>query len=134
VHAGQVFATMAYDASGKRLTKAVNGTGSMDATTHYYLSGQSAIETRNGPDRLLQPYVHGLAYVDELVQVGLAGDPATQTACDRFYLKQKSCKGDARKHCDPDNCDQELRALQDYADEPDQSFGIPEELMNIRGL
>jgi hypothetical protein len=85
VHAGQVFATMAYDAAGRRVTKAVNGTGSMDATTHYYLSGQAVAETRNGSDRLLQQYVHGLTYVDELVQVGLASDPATQTACDRFY-------------------------------------------------
>jgi RHS repeat-associated protein len=76
---------MGYDASGRRVTKAVNGTGAMDATTHYYLSGQSVAETRNGSDLLLEQFVPGPTYVDELVQVAVNSDPPNQTACDYFY-------------------------------------------------
>jgi len=76
---------MAYDAAGRRVSKAINGTGIMDATTHYYLSGNSVIEERNGSDRLLEQYVHGLTYSDELVQVGINSDPPYQTACDYFF-------------------------------------------------
>jgi hypothetical protein len=39
---------MAYDAAGRRVSKAINGTGIMDATTHYYLSGKSV---QGGPGR-----------------------------------------------------------------------------------
>jgi RHS repeat-associated protein len=76
---------MGYDASGRRVTKAVEGTGAMDDTTHYYLSGQSVAETRNGSDLLLEQFVHGPNYVDELVQVAVNSDPPNQTACDYFY-------------------------------------------------
>ena len=45
----------------------------------------SIIETRDGSNDLLQQYVHGLTYVDELVELAFTYYPPGATACDNFY-------------------------------------------------
>jgi RHS repeat-associated protein len=100
VHPGQPFAKMLYDASGRRIMKVIGDTNmlaensgtqhlrstsfSMDGTTHYYLSGNSVAETRNGSDQLLEQFVHSISYIDELVQVGVNTYPPGQPYCDYF--------------------------------------------------
>jgi RHS repeat-associated protein len=74
-----------YDYPVWRIMKADNGTGAMDCTTHYYLSGNSVVEERNGSGGLMEQFVHGLTYVDELVQLGIASDPPSATTCDTYF-------------------------------------------------
>lgn len=39
---------MSYDARGRRIVKALSGTGSWDCTYNYYLDGDCVVEERNG--------------------------------------------------------------------------------------
>ena len=70
----------------------MTNSGGLDATYHYYLDGQSLVETRNGSDQVLKQHVWGLDYIDELIQVGLNIDPqnadtglAAENICERFF-------------------------------------------------
>jgi RHS repeat-associated protein len=82
---GQAFDTMAYDARGRRIIKAVNGTGSWDCTYHYYLDRDSVVEEQNGSAEPIKQYVWGKQYIDELVQTSLNSNPTGQTTCDTPY-------------------------------------------------
>ena len=92
---GSVVTTMQYDGQGRRTVKAVTNSGGLDATYHYYLDGQSLVETRNGSDQVLKQHVWNTTpggYIDELIQVGLNIDPqnadtgtATENLCERFF-------------------------------------------------
>jgi RHS repeat-associated protein len=82
---GQAFDTMAYDARGRRILKAVNGTGAWDCTYHYYLAGDSVVEEQNGSAQPIKQYVWGKKYIDELVQTSLNSNPTGQTTCDTSY-------------------------------------------------
>jgi RHS repeat-associated protein len=75
LQSGSTWVTMAYDGRGRRITKAVTGTGSLDCTYHYYYDRDSLIETRNGSDELLKQHAWGLLYIDELCQITVDGDP-----------------------------------------------------------
>jgi hypothetical protein len=48
---------MGYDAAGRRITKAIAGTGMDDCTYHYFLSGNSVVEERNGSDQPIKDHV-----------------------------------------------------------------------------
>ena len=73
----------------------MTNSGGLDATYHYYLDGQSLVETRNGSDQVLKQHVWNTTpggYIDELIQVGLNIDPqnadtgtATENLCERFF-------------------------------------------------
>jgi len=80
---------MAYDATSRRISKTVTGTGVMDDTTNFFLSGNSLIETRNGSDQLLEQYVHGVGYVDELVAIGADTLPGLLSYCNIWYSVQQ---------------------------------------------
>jgi RHS repeat-associated protein len=82
---GQAFDTMAYDARGRRIVKAVNGTGGWDCTYHYYLDRDSVVEEQNGSAEPIKQYVWGLQYIDELVVTSLNSNPTGQTTCDTPY-------------------------------------------------
>jgi hypothetical protein len=56
---------------GWRIVKQVRNSADLDATVHFYHDGQRLIELRNGSDQVLQQFVWGLAYIDELVQIGV---------------------------------------------------------------
>ena len=82
---GQVSVTMAYDARGRRVAKAVNGTGAWDCTYGYYYSGDRQVEQRNGSAQTVKQFTWGLGYVDDLVQTSLNSSPTGQSTCDTPY-------------------------------------------------
>jgi hypothetical protein len=82
---GHVFETITYDAKGRRVTKAINGTGQWDCTYNYYLDKDSVVEERNGSNLTIKQYLWGLTYIDELVQTSLNSSPTTQSTCDTPY-------------------------------------------------
>jgi hypothetical protein len=47
----------------------------MDRTYHYYLSGPSVLEERNGSDQRIKQCLPGGQYVDELVQEAINTNP-----------------------------------------------------------
>ena len=87
VHSGGVLSTSGYDGRGRRISKAITGTGSLDCTYQYYYDQDSPTETRNGSDIAIKQQVWGLQYVDELVQVQVAvnSDQSTDNSCDALY-------------------------------------------------
>ena len=74
LQSGQTFSTTSYDGKGRRVKKAISGTGSWDCTYTYLYDHDSTIETRNGSGTPVQQYVWGTRYVDELVQVASESD------------------------------------------------------------
>jgi RHS repeat-associated protein len=77
-----------YDGLGRRIVKAVQNSAGLDATYHYYYSGHSIVEVRNGSDATLKQYVWGRTYIDELVQTSINDDPAdgTEQDCETQYF------------------------------------------------
>jgi hypothetical protein len=88
VHAGQVFDTLSYDAAGRRIKKAINGTGAMDCTYNYYLNGQSVIEEQNGSNQSIKDHVWGLQYMDEAVQTRVNTNPTGTASWTSYWLCQ----------------------------------------------
>jgi len=61
--------TAGYDGSGRRVKKVVTNSGDLDGTTKYLYQGWQIVETRDGSDNLVQQFIHGTQYIDELVMV-----------------------------------------------------------------
>ena len=61
--------TAEFDATGRRLKKVVTNAGDHNATVIYLFDGQKIIETRDGSENMVQQFIHGTRYVDELVQL-----------------------------------------------------------------
>jgi len=61
--------TAGYDGSGRRVKKVVTNSGDLDGTTKYLYKGWQIVETRDGSDNLVQQFIHGTQYIDELVMV-----------------------------------------------------------------
>jgi RHS repeat-associated protein len=78
---------MGYDAAGRRVTKAINGTSMDDCTYHYYLSGNSVVEERNGSDQPIKDHVRGLTYVDEAVQTRVNTNLSTPSWSGYYHLQ-----------------------------------------------
>ena len=76
---------------GRRIKKEIKNSADLDCTYHYYYDGQRMIETRNGSSQVLQQFVWGGQYIDELIQVGWNQDPnnassgTTENKCERFF-------------------------------------------------
>ena len=77
LQSGQTFSTASYDGKGRRVKKAVSGTGTWDCTYTYLYDADSTVETRNGSGTTIQQHVWGTRYVDELVQVASEADSDT---------------------------------------------------------
>ncbi len=88
VHSGQTSGTYSYDAAGRRIVKAVSGTGSMDCTYHDYYAGQSNIEERNGSNQSIKDRVWGLEYIDEAVQTRVNTNPTGTASWTSYWLCQ----------------------------------------------
>lgn len=73
---------MKYDGLGRRISKAVTGSGDMNATYSYFYDGQRVIETRNGSGETIKHAVYGPTYVDEVVQVGINDNPTGEGSDD----------------------------------------------------
>ncbi|MEK6675465.1 MAG: RHS repeat-associated core domain-containing protein, partial [Planctomycetota bacterium] len=61
--------TAEFDGVGRRIEKIVSNTGTFDATWRYFYDGQKIIETRNGSGDMVQQFIHGTRYIDELVMM-----------------------------------------------------------------
>jgi len=82
---GSTVAEYQYDPAGRRITKDTYVGGELNSVEHYYYTGQSQIETRNGSDQVTQQHVwDNLApgsghYIDSLAQVANNADPGDAT-------------------------------------------------------
>ncbi|MEK6675041.1 MAG: RHS repeat-associated core domain-containing protein [Planctomycetota bacterium] len=54
---------------GRRIEKVVTNTGTFDATWRYFYDGQKIVETRDGSGNMVQQFIHGTGYIDELIQM-----------------------------------------------------------------
>jgi len=61
--------TSEFDGQGRRIKKVVTNTGQWDGTTVFLFDGQKIIETRDGSGNLVQQFIHGTQYIDELVMM-----------------------------------------------------------------
>ena len=67
VDASVTIQTSEFDATGRRIKKVVTNAGDADGTTVYLFDGHKIIETRNGSAAVVQQFIHGTQYIDELV-------------------------------------------------------------------
>ena len=65
-------ARVEFDVLGRRIKKVVSNSGDLEATTRYYYDGQKIIETRDGSNNMVQQFIQGTQYIDELVMVRVA--------------------------------------------------------------
>jgi len=56
-------------ALGRRIKKVVSKSGENDKTEVYLYDGQKIIEIRNGSNAMVQQFIHGTQYIDELVMI-----------------------------------------------------------------
>jgi RHS repeat-associated protein len=82
-------AMYSYDAAGRRIRRVVTNADALNGTTHFYLDGWQEIEERDGAGSLVQQYVYGGGYIDELLMLdrNLDGDATATGAGDQqlFY-------------------------------------------------
>jgi RHS repeat-associated protein len=62
-----------FDGLGRRLWKVVTNSGPHDGTVVYYYDGQRIIQTTDGSENMVQQFIHGTQYIDELVMMRRAG-------------------------------------------------------------
>ena len=65
----KVFQTAEFNAKGRRIKKVVTNSGQHDKTEVYLYDGQKIIETRDGSNNMVQQFIHGTQYIDELVMI-----------------------------------------------------------------
>jgi len=63
------FQTANFDGLGRRMKKVVTNSGDQDATVVYLYDGQKIIQANDGSDNMVQQFIHGTQYIDELVMV-----------------------------------------------------------------
>ena len=63
------FQTAEFYADGRRGNKLISNSGDSDVDIDYYYDGQKIVETRDGSGNVLQQFIHGTEYIDELVMV-----------------------------------------------------------------
>jgi len=68
----ETFQTAEFDGLGRRIKKVVTNAGDLETTTAHYYNGQQIIETRDGSNNVVQQFIHGTQYIDELVMVRVA--------------------------------------------------------------
>jgi len=61
--------TANFDGLGRRMKKAVTNSGDQDATVVYLYDGQKIIQANDGSGNMVQQFIHGTQYIDELVMV-----------------------------------------------------------------
>ena len=61
------FQTAEFDALGRRISKTVTNSGDFDGTFKYNYDGQRIVQVNNGSNAMVQQFIHGTQYIDELV-------------------------------------------------------------------
>ncbi len=82
------FQTAEFYSDGRRAKKVATNSGDYDATVVYLYNGQKIIETRDGSGNVLQQFIHGTRYIDELVMVRLVDSGGTLGAKGDLYVHQ----------------------------------------------
>jgi len=72
VGTARTFQTANFDGLGRRMKKAVTNSGDQDATVVYLYDGQKIIQANDGSGNMVQQFIHGTQYIDELVMVRVA--------------------------------------------------------------
>jgi RHS repeat-associated protein len=89
---GAVVASYTYDAMGRRISKDVTHSGSLDVVTRFLYDGQETIEERNKSNTITQQYVYGAQFGELLVlDRNLTGGPtATGPGNQRLFYYQNA--------------------------------------------
>ncbi len=58
-----------FDALGRRIKKVVTNAGDYNKTEVYFYDGQRIIQINNGSGNMVQQFIHGTQYIDELVML-----------------------------------------------------------------
>ena len=66
--------TAEFDAVGRRMKKVVTNSGDFDGTVVYFYDGQKIVETRDGSGNVLEQFIRGTQYIDELVMMRVKGE------------------------------------------------------------
>jgi len=61
--------TSEFDALGRRIKKVVTNAGDYNKTEVYFYDGQRIIQINNGSGNMVQQFIHGTQYIDELVML-----------------------------------------------------------------
>jgi len=77
-----------FDGVGRRIKKLVENSGDYDKTVVYLFDGQKIIETRNGSSGVVQQFIHGTQYIDELVMMRLVDSDTALDARGDLYVHQ----------------------------------------------
>jgi RHS repeat-associated protein len=64
--------TAKFDGLGRRIKKVVTSSGDFDKTEVYFYDGQQIVQINNGSGAMVQQFIHGTQYIDELVMVRVA--------------------------------------------------------------
>jgi RHS repeat-associated protein len=64
--------TAKFDGLGRRIKKVVTSSGDFDKTEVYFYDGQRIVQINNGSGAMVQQFIHGTQYIDELVMVRVA--------------------------------------------------------------
>jgi RHS repeat-associated protein len=64
--------TAKVDGLGRRIKKVVTSSGDFDKTEVYFYDGQQVVQINNGSGTMVQQFIHGTQYIDELVMVRVA--------------------------------------------------------------
>ena len=56
-------------ATGRRIKKVVTNAGDYDKTEVYFYDGQRICQINNGSGAMVQQFIHGTQYIDELVMM-----------------------------------------------------------------
>src|SRR5262249_22601700 len=89
---GKLVASYTYDAVGRRISKDVINSGSLDGVTRFLYDGQETIEERNKANTITQQYVYGAQFGELLVlDRNLTGGPiATGPGNQRLFYYQNA--------------------------------------------
>ncbi len=63
------FQTAEFDGLGRRIKKVVTNAGDYEKTEVYFYDGQRIVQTNNGSGAVVQQFIHGTQYIDELVMM-----------------------------------------------------------------
>ncbi len=69
IRSDEVIQTAEFDGTGRRMKKVVTNSGDLDRTVVYLYDGWKICETQDGSDNMVQQFIHGTQYIDELVMV-----------------------------------------------------------------
>lgn len=86
LQSGSIITVNHYDGNNRRIVHTVQNSADLNCIYQDYFSRMwQLLETRNGSSEVLRHHVWGEIYVDELVQVGLNSNPASQDTVDSLH-------------------------------------------------